>query len=92
MSAVDRDLVERLLEDESLSYREIARRAGCSDWTIRNIARRLYGDPTPMKRPRSRSSSEEASGTAGWGVLFGMAALFGGLIWFASRRAPPPQF
>jgi DNA-binding Lrp family transcriptional regulator len=43
MKPVDRDLVERLLQDESLSFREIARRADCSDWSVRSIARDLAG-------------------------------------------------
>lgn len=94
MSApVERTLVESLLDDGSLSYREIARQAGCSDWTVRRIARDLAGDPTPMKRrrPASDSEDEEQAGPAGWGVLVGLAAFFGGLIWLATRRAPPPQ-
>ena len=89
MSAVDRDLIERLLEDESLSFREIARQANCSDWTVRSVARDLAGDPTPMKRQRSDRGDQESSGSAGWGVVLGIAALFGGLFWFATRRAPP---
>ena len=49
MNRIDRELVARLLENETLSYREIAREAGCSDWSVRAIARNLAGDSRPMK-------------------------------------------
>lgn len=41
MRRVNRDLIVQLLADEMLSFREIARRASCSDWTVRSIAREL---------------------------------------------------
>ncbi len=72
-ASVDHALVERLLEDESLSYREIARRAGCSEWSIRSIARQACGNPRPVKKARSRRSADDgppvaAASLAWWGV------------------------
>lgn len=32
-----------------MSFREIARQVGCSDWTVRSIYRDLAGDSRPMK-------------------------------------------
>ena len=66
--------IAELLQNENLSYRAIARETGYSDWTIRNVARQLDGDPRPMKRHRSAIDDEETSGIAGWGVLIGIAA------------------
>ena len=85
---VNRALVEKLLNDEWLSYREIARQAGCSDWTVRSIARELAGDDRPMKRATSRGAPAETSPPNGWTVLAGVIA-FAGVIWFAFRQLPP---
>ena len=41
MAHVNRALVVELLSDGSLSYREIARRAACSDFSVRAIARSI---------------------------------------------------
>jgi hypothetical protein len=90
---VDHDLVTRLLADESLSYREIARRAGCSDWSVRAIAKGLDGDARPMKACRSRSEDaviEEDSTVSGWIVLGILVAGFAFMIW-AGTRWPPPR-
>lgn len=85
MSAyVDRALIERLLEDESLSFREIARQAACSDWTVRSIARGLTGDERPMKREAS-SAADEPLGVVGWLKFAGIVAAFIGVIWLAAR-------
>ena len=54
MKPVNRALVEALLADETLSYKEIARQAGCSDFSVRTLARKLSGDERPMKTPRVR--------------------------------------
>jgi hypothetical protein len=90
MSGDRRALVERLLEDESLSYREIGRRAGCSDWTVRSIARKLSGDSRPLKSPRREHSSgddDAPTGAVGWTILAGIVAFFGAIAWLA-RRSP----
>jgi len=94
MSVVDRDLVTRLLEDDSLSFREIARRANCSDWSVRAIARDLAGDERPMKRERGArddyrdGDGDVPLGLAGLGVI---VAVFVGAIWWSARRVRPPE-
>jgi hypothetical protein len=59
MKPVNHALVERLLADETLSYKEIARRASCSDFSVRTIARKLSGDDRPMKTPRVQNETDE---------------------------------
>lgn len=85
---VDRDLVSRLLDDAALSYREIGRRANCSDFAIREIARAL-GKERRMKRARSAAlpHDDEPLGLTGWAVLIGICAVFIGALWFAARKA-----
>lgn len=87
MSSVDRAFVEQLLEDQSLSYREIARRAGCSDWSVRAIARERSGDARPMKSDRE---NDAAPGTVGWGISLVVFALFVLLILVGSRGPRSP--
>jgi len=84
---VDRALVEDLLNDDSLSFREIARQAGCSDWTVRSIARDIAGDDRPMKHATHRGDDAEAD-FAVWPIVAGIAAMFAGGIWLALRRPP----
>jgi len=84
---VDRGLVERLLCDETLSYREIARQAGCSDWTVRSIARDIAGDDRPMKLAAC-VDDQVPSDVAVWPIVASVAAVFGGLIWLVLRRPP----
>jgi hypothetical protein len=97
MSFVDRDLVTRLLDDESLSFREIGRRANCSDWSVRAIARDLAGEDRPMKRERHarddyrNGDDDEPLGIAAWGILVAVAAVFFGAIWCSARRVRPPE-
>jgi hypothetical protein len=83
---VDRALVERLLEDESLSYREIARQAGCSDWTVRSIAREASGDDRPMKSADGYEDDTEVT-PLGWVPFAVIAALLAGIAWLGIRRA-----
>ena len=81
---VDRDLVERLLQDPSLSYRQIARRANCSDWSVRSIAQQLDGsshDDSIESRPLTLRER---------GILGGVIAAMLGGIWWLARRMPPP--
>jgi hypothetical protein len=82
---VDRALIESLLEDESLSFREIVRRARCSDWTVRSIARSLSGDDRPMKRRRGADDDTETQ-SAGWQIVVGLGAVLAGIVWLATRR------
>lgn len=89
MKSVDRALVERLLEDETLAYREIARQAGCSDWSVRSIARELAGDDRPMKR-EAYDGNDDGAPAPSWPVLAGFAAILAGVVWFALRGGPPP--
>jgi len=84
---VDRALVERLLEDETVSFREVSRRAGCSDWSVRAIARDLAGGDRRMKREVPAGAGEPI-GFVDWLIFFGFVAIFGGALWFVVRRAP----
>ena len=77
---VDRDLVAHLLQDETLSFREIARRAGCSDWSVRSIARSL--------EPYYEGSAEPMT-PGQWVVVGGIFALVLGAMCFAAWRNPP---
>ena len=83
---VDRDLVLGLLEDKSLSYREVARRASCSDFSVRSIARRASGDSRPMKSRAAREEESESLGIGGWLVVAGMFVVPAIAVWFASRK------
>jgi len=60
MKSVDRAFVQELLADETLSYKEIARRADCSDWSVRSIDRKRNGGP-PMKASRARHDCAEST-------------------------------
>lgn len=84
---VDRDLIEALLADGSLSYREIARRADCSDYAVRAISRQLNGDPRPMKSARRPRDNDKPLGMGGWAAV-GIAAAVGGLMWWVARKPP----
>lgn len=94
MKPVDHALVEQLLADETLSYKEIARRASCSDFSVRTIARKLSGDDRPTKRvsdlsPEILDHCDELPSWAGWALFGGLVAAIGGAIWLASRGLPP---
>jgi hypothetical protein len=85
-TTVDRALVLRLLLDESLSYREIARRADCSDWSVRSIARELDADRlTELAEPCEPLTAAE------WWIVAGIAVLVVGGMCFAAWRMPPPD-
>ena len=94
MTPTDRDRIEEMLHDPSLSCRAIARATGYSDWTIRKIARELAGDATPMRQTRRRSEGAAEDFTsvsstcswAGFGVFLGVLAV---AIWAAVRWTPP---
>lgn len=93
MKPADRQRIEMLLEQPSLSCRAIARDTGYSDWTIRKIAHELDGDPRPMKQRRSQlpESTEEVSALTSW-LFFGVVVAFFALaIWAGSRWTPPPD-
>jgi len=81
---VDRELVMRLLQDDSLSFREIARRANCSDWSVRSIARDLDGNGS------SDSATSEPLTLSGCAVGIGVAILIFGGLWLVARRRPLP--
>lgn len=103
MKPVDHALVEQLLADETLSYKEIARRASCSDFSVRTIARKLSGDDRPMKTPRVDRYADPAESqdvqpltgaemAIGWGVA---VLFFIGLValsWYARRDDFPPYY
>jgi hypothetical protein len=95
MTPEERDYIEDLLQDETLSFREIGRRTGFSDFTIRAAARKVAGDPRPLKSPRSRSDDSddegESLGLGGWAVLAGITGLFIGAIWLWGRNMGPPD-
>lgn len=93
MKPVNRALVEELLLDEALSYREVARRAGCSDWSVRAIDRERSGGP-PMKarsflshgEPEEPSRQLTGAETAiGWGIAIVFFVGFLALSWYGRR-------
>ncbi|MFY9718578.1 MAG: hypothetical protein WAK16_02935 [Candidatus Cybelea sp.] len=94
MRTEDYDRIATMLQDTSLSYREIGRQTGVSDWTIRKIARELDGDPHPMRSPHSERRSQggdEASDMTGWIVLTVVVGCFAMMIWAGVRWTPPPE-
>ena len=99
---VNYDLLDDLLADESLSLRQCAERAGCSDWSARQRYRRLCGDDRPMKAPaRDRYPEQRASQDdqpltgAEAAIAWGIAILFFvGLVavsWYVRRDDFPPH-
>jgi len=76
-------LVEDLLQDRTLSYREIARRAACSDFSVRSIARELNASNGVDKTPIEPLTLRE------WGILAAVVAVIFGGIWLLSRQLPP---
>jgi hypothetical protein len=79
---IDRALVTSLLADQSLSYREIARLADCSDWSVRSIARQLDHDGTEeVPNPEPLTAFE-------WWVVLGVGALVIAGLSFAAWRKP----
>jgi hypothetical protein len=84
--SVDRALVLQLLEDESLSYREIARQVGCSDWTVRSIARDVSGDARTMKGA-SGFQDDAKTTPAGWVPLLVIGSALAAAVWLGIRRA-----
>jgi hypothetical protein len=94
MSPADRDRIEELLQDPSLSCRAISRATGYSDWTVRKIARDLDGDPRPMKRRRShaaREPAEDASPLTAWLVFGGVLVGIVFAIWLGAKWIPPSE-
>lgn len=104
MKSVDYALLDELLADESLSLRQCAQRAGCSDWTARQRYRELSGDDRPMKAPRHRTYRDErqdddearpltpAEKVAAWG-LFAIIVIGGvALGWHVWRSDVPPYY
>ena len=99
---VDYALLDELLADESLSLRECARRAGCSDWTARQRSREISGDDRPMKTARfdrrEQHSSQDIPPLTGteqaimWSVI---AVIVIGIIassWYVRRNDFPPYY
>lgn len=99
---VDYALLDELLADESLSLRECARRAGCSDWTARQRSREISGDDRPMKTPRANRQEERESqdvppltGTEQAVVWSVIAVIVIGIIalgWYSRRNDFPPYY
>lgn len=95
-------LLDELLADESLSLRQCAERAGCSDWTARQRYRRLCGDDRPMKTPvrdryaeqRVSQVNQPLSGTEtaiAWGIAILFFAGLVALSWYVHRDDFPPH-
>ena len=82
---VDHGLVMELLRDQSLSYREIARRANCSDWSVRSIAAEFDADrlTDDLAEPCEPLTATE------WWIIAGIAVLVVGGMCFAAWRMPP---
>jgi hypothetical protein len=92
--SADRERIAELLEDETRSFRSIARELGVSDWLVRKTARDLYNDPRPMRQRRSYSDDappEEVSPVAGWLVFGSIIAAIALAIWSGLRWTPPPE-
>lgn len=77
-------LVERLLEDDSLSFREVARRANCSDWSVRSIAREIAADDDSFLET-------EPPTLAQWGIGALIFVLLVGGVCFVLWQVPPPD-
>jgi hypothetical protein len=78
------DRVKALLANKQLSYRAIAREVGCSDWTVRRIARDQ--DWSPMK-----SAHDEIVGVATWVGLAATVAAIGLTVWVRLHVRLPPE-
>jgi hypothetical protein len=91
--SAERERIAELLEDETRSFRSIARELNVSDWLVRKTARELSNDPQPMRQPRSRprdASAEEVSPLVGWLVFGGIVVAIAISIWAGVHGAPPP--
>lgn len=95
-------LLDELLADESLSLRQCAERAGCSDWSARQRYRQLSGDDRPMKSSHrdtyvSRAESQDVQTLTGteMAIAWSVAVLFfiGFVVvsWYANRSDSPPH-
>jgi hypothetical protein len=84
--SVDRNLVTNLLQDGSLSYREIARRASCSDWSVRAIAREI--DAGYSGGTTDDATPDEPLTPLEWLVFGGIVILVFGGICFVAWRTP----
>ena len=94
MSSIDRAHIEGLLADEHLSYRAIADLVGCSDWTVRKVARELAGDERPMKSARNAPVTsgvpcERAS--SGWLLVIMFALGLAAIVGIALRCGRSPN-
>jgi hypothetical protein len=87
MAHVNRALVVELLADGSLSYREIARQAQCSDWSVRAIANELASDDSAV----CRFADSEPLSLRDWGICVAVLAAFLGGVWLLWRQFPPPD-
>src|SRR5579883_1132834 len=93
MTPDQRAHIEALLADERLSFRAIADLVGCSDWTIRKIARELTGDERPMKSCRSQTGingDQRDPATPGWAFVVIFGAGLAVLTWLAVRCGISP--
>jgi hypothetical protein len=97
---VDRIQVKGFLQDPTLSYREIARRTGHSDWSVRRVARELDGHPHSMNSTRCASTtvraaasdeSDHSTWVTGWLIVVAITALCGLGLWRARRWDIPPH-
>lgn len=93
MSDADRERIAELLDDETRSFRSIARELGVSDWLVRKTARELYDDPRPMRQraPRRDVPTADVSPLVGWLVCGGFAAMLALIIWAGVRSVSPPD-
>jgi len=89
-------LLDELLSDESLSLRQCAQRAGCSDWSARQRYRQLSGDDRPMKSSHldtyaGQAESQDVEPLTGaemaiaWSIAILFFAGFVALGWYVHR-------
>lgn len=89
--SVDRRRIEGLLTDKSRSLRSIARTVGCSDWSVRRIAREHDDDSRSRRHPEI--SDYEQSEVPRWvSPVATIAVLVGLAICTAFRNAAVQKF
>jgi hypothetical protein len=102
---VNYGLLDELIADPTLSHRQRAEIAGCSDWSARQRYRQLCGDDRPMKTRRNRRNGRadvsESQGRlpltgAEQAIAWSVVALFViGIValgWYARRDDFPPYY
>lgn len=92
MNPGDPERIAEALQDESKSFRAIARELGVSDWAVRRVHRQLTGDDRPMRGARTNHGPPGgATAASGWWIFGSLLIGVALLIWISSRGIPPPE-